>query len=329
MKLAIIGATGLVGSTLLKVIEELKVSYTELILAASEKSVGKSIFYNDKEHHLVTIDRAIELKPDIAIFSAGSAPSHEYAPVFAKQGCFVIDNSSAWRMQKDVPLVVPEINASSIDSSTKIIANPNCSTIQMVMALAPLHERYGIQRIVVSTYQSVSGTGKKAIEQLMDERANNEAIKVYPHAIDLNCIPHGGTFLENGNTSEEEKLIHETRKILNDSTIQVSATVVRVPVIGGHSESVNLEFKKPFELSDIYSTLNKTTGITIQDDPQSNIYPMPLKAHNKNEVYLGRIRRDSSIKNGLNLWVVSDNLRKGAATNAIQIAQYLINNQLV
>jgi len=328
MKLAIIGATGLVGSTLLKILDLKPLKTKELILVASEKSKNTSISFQGIEYPIQMIEEAIKQKPDIAIFSAGSSISIKYAPILAKQGCYVIDNSSAWRMDSKVPLVVPEINAHTISTQTKIIANPNCSTIQMVMAIAPLHKKYTIKRLVISTYQSVSGTGVKAINQLMDERAGKTSTKIYPHPIDLNCFPHGGEFLENGNTTEEEKLIHETRKILNDPSIALTATVVRIPVIGGHSESVNIEFEKGFELDDITSTLSHTPGITIQDNPQQNLYPMPINAKDKDDVFVGRIRRDESVKNGLNLWVVSDNLRKGAATNALQIAQYLVTNEL-
>ncbi len=325
-KIALVGATGLVGSVMIKVLEERGFQNMELIPAASSKSIGKKITFADKEIEIVSVEEAIESTPDIAIFSAGSAASLKYAPLFAEKGTVVIDNSSAWRMFDYIPLVVPQINGSILTKNDKIIANPNCSTIQMVMALAPLHNEYKIKRIVVSTYQSVTGTGVKAVAQLKGERDHTPHDKVYPHPIDLNLIPHGGSFEIDGNTTEETKLIFETRKILRDNNIQVSATVVRVPVFGGHSESVNVEFYHDFDMVKVYELLQNMNGITILDNPSENIYPMPLYAEGKDDVFVGRIRRDQSQPNTLNMWVVSDNLRKGAATNAVEIAQYLLTN---
>lgn len=323
MKLCVVGITGLVGSELIKVLNESLIKLDEFIPVASEKSAGKKVVLREQEYDVLTLAQACEMKPDIAIFSAGSAVSKEWAPKFAEAGCYVIDNSSQWRMFNEVPLVVPEINASTIQKENLIIANPNCSTIQLVLALSRLHEAFKIKRIVVSTYQSVSGTGVKAVQQLNNERTEKDGEMAYPHQIDMNCIPHGGSFSKNGYTSEEEKLIYETRKILDDANIHVSPTVVRVPVIGGHSESVNIEFDKPFEIEEIYSLLENTPGIVIQDDPKNNVYPMPLHAQGLNDTFVGRIRRDESIENGLNMWIVADNLRKGAATNAVQIVEYL------
>ncbi|HPF01281.1 MAG TPA: aspartate-semialdehyde dehydrogenase [Bacteroidales bacterium] len=323
MKLCIVGITGLVGSELIQVLNESPLHVDEFICAASERSKGKEVEIRGKKNTVVTPAMACVMKPDIAIFSAGSGVSKEWAPRFAANGCFVIDNSSQWRMYDEIPLVVPEINADTITRETKIIANPNCSTIQLVLALSRLHAAFGIKRIVVSTYQSVSGTGMYAVEQLMNERAGKQGNMVYPHPIDMNCLPHGGSFLPNGYTTEEEKLVNETRKILRAPQIQVSATVVRVPVTGGHSESVNVEFERPYEIADIYKLLSETPGVTVQDNPAENLYPMPLYAKGKNDTFVGRIRRDDSIANGLNLWVVADNLRKGAATNAVQIAEWL------
>ena len=323
MKIAVVGVTGLVGSVMLKVLEEQGFGNWELIPAASEKSVGKPIEFGGKIYPAVTVEDAVKAEPGIAIFSAGSAVSLQWAPRFAEKNCFVIDNSSAWRMRPEVPLVVPEINAHAISETTKIIANPNCSTIQMVLVLAPLHRRYGLKRVVVSTYQSVSGTGVKAVQQLFGERRNETVEKAYPYPIDLNLIPHGGDFEENGYTTEEMKLLNETRKILEHDAINVTATVVRVPVTGGHSESVNLEFENDFVLADVKAMLSQTSGVTLLDNPSENSYPMPLYAQGKDEVFVGRIRRDFSQKNSLNLWIVADNLRKGAATNAVQIAKYL------
>jgi len=324
MKLAIIGATGMVGNVMLQVLEQRNFPYDELIVAASEASVGKKLFCKGKEYSCISVEDAIASKPDIAIFSAGGSSSKKYAPLFAEVGCVVIDNSSAWRMDKNVPLVVPEINMDAIKPEHKIIANPNCSTIQMVVALAQLHNKYSINRLVVSTYQSVTGTGVKAVEQLYAEREGREASMVYPHAIDLNCLPHGGDFEANGYTSEEMKLYNETRKIYNDYTIEVTATVVRVPVVGGHSMSVNISFEKDFSVEEIIQVLSNTPGVILQDNPANNEYPMPRFAENKDEVFVGRVRKDLSYPKSLNLWIVADNLRKGAATNAIQIAEELI-----
>ncbi len=324
MKIALVGATGLVGGVMRKVLEERGFGDCEFIPAASSKSVGKIVTFAGKECKIVSVEDAIASAPDIAIFSAGSGPSLEYAPKFAAKGTVVIDNSSAWRSKTEIPLVVPEINGDVIQADDKIIANPNCSTIQMVMALAPLHQKYKIKRIVVSTYQSITGTGMKAVNQLEKERAGEPCEKAYPYQIDMNLFPHGGTFEENGYTTEETKLLNETRKILRDSEIQVSATVVRVPVTGGHSEAVNVEFYNDYDIKKVYELLNEMPGVVVQDDPANNIYPMPLFAKDKDEVFVGRIRRDYTQPNTLNLWVVGDNLRKGAATNAVQIAQYII-----
>jgi len=333
MKIAIIGATGLVGSVMIKVLEEARYipfdKISEIIPVASEKSVGKDLFFNNMPRKIVSITDAIARKPDIAIFSAGASISREYAPLFAAAGTFVIDNSSAWRMDDNIPLIVPEINASLLNSKTKIIANPNCSTIQMVLAISQLHKHLKIKRLVVSTYQSVSGTGQKAMEQLRNERAGTRTNMVYPHPIDMNLFPHGGTFETNGYTTEETKLLNETRKILGDNSIRITATVVRVPVTGGHSEAVNIEFEKEFEMDWINKLLSSTKGVVIQDDPEKSIYPMPKYAEGRDEVFVGRIRRDESQPNTINLWIVADNLRKGAATNAVQIAAYLMNNELV
>ena len=324
MKLALVGATGMVGNVMLKVLEERNFPYTELILAASENSVGKSVYCKGKQHFCVSVEDAIAAKPDIAIFSAGGSTSLKYAPLFAEVGCVVIDNSSAFRMDKNVPLVVPEINMDSVLAEHKIIANPNCSTIQMVVALAQLHKNYEVNRLIVSTYQSVTGTGVKAVEQMYAEREGREAKMVYPHAIDLNCLPHGGDFEENGYTSEEMKLYNETRKIFNDYTIEVTSTVVRVPVVGGHSMSINAYFGKDFEMKNIFETLENTPGVVVQDNPAKNEYPMPRFSEHKDDVFVGRIRKDFTYPNSINLWVVADNLRKGAATNAIQIAEALM-----
>ena len=329
MKIAVVGATGLVGSKMLQVLDEQQVRMDELIVAASERSVGKEITFQGMTHTVVSVDDAIAARPDIAIFSAGASASRQYAPRFAEQGTFVVDNSSAWRMEKNVPLVVPEINADTITPKTHIIANPNCSTIQMVMALAPLHKAYGIKRIVVSTYQSVSGSGQKGVNQLKAERAGASGTTCYPHPIDLKILPHIDSFLDNGYTKEEMKMVNETRKILRDEHIAVSSTTVRVPVWGGHSESVNVEFERPYDLPDARALMAAMPGVVVQDDPANNLYPMPLYAEGKDEVFVGRIRRDHSIANGMNLWIVSDNIRKGAATNAVQIAKYLIEKRFV
>ena len=325
MKIAVVGATGLVGSKMLQVLDEQKVQIDELIVAASERSVGKEIVFQGKTYKVVSVDEAIAARPDIAIFSAGGAASKQYAPRFAEQGTFVVDNSSAWRMEKNVPLVVPEINADTITKDTHIIANPNCSTIQMVMALAPIQKAYGIKRLVISTYQSVSGSGVKGLRQLDCEEHGQPVEKpAYPHQIYRNVLPHGGDFCENDYTTEEEKLVNETRKILRDPSIAITATVCRVPVTGGHSEAVNVETEKPFEIEDVKKLMAAMPGVVVQDDPAQNLYPMAITAFDRDEVFVGRIRRDYSIANGMNLWIVSDNIRKGAATNAVQIAQYLI-----
>jgi aspartate-semialdehyde dehydrogenase len=329
MKIAIVGATGLVGSVMLNVLEERKFPCETIIPVASEKSIGKKVKYNNAEVEILGIKQAISLKPDIAIFSAGGEISLKWAPEFAKAGTTVIDNSSAWRMHADKKLIVPEINASLLTKEDKIIANPNCSTIQMVVALAPLHKKYKIKRVVVSTYQSVTGSGIKAVNQLENERKKVDGAMAYPHQIDLNCLPHGGNFDETGYTSEEVKLLNETRKILGDNSIQVTATVVRVPVYGGHSEAINVEFKHDFDLLDVKSILRNAEGIVLEDNPDDNIYPMPINAQGKDAVFVGRIRKDFSQPNSLNLWVVADNLRKGAATNAVQIAEYLMKEKLV
>lgn len=328
MKIAIVGATGLVGREILKVLEEFNFPVSTLIPVASERSVGQEIEFAGKPFKVVSMDTAISMRPDIAIFSAGGETSKIHAPRFAEVGTIVIDNSSAWRMEPNVPLVVPEINTHTIGDS-KIIANPNCSTIQMVVALAPLHAAYKIKRLVISTYQSVSGTGKNAVQQLMDERAGKEATMVYPHSIDLNCLPHCDIFLDNDYTKEEMKLVHETRKILGDQSIAITATAVRVPVSGGHSECVNVEFENEFELEEVINLLKNTEGLVVMDDPSNAIYPTPQFCHGKNEVFVGRIRRDESQAKTLNLWIVADNLRKGAATNAVQIANYIQQKQIV
>lgn len=326
MKIALVGATGLVGGVMRKVLVERGFGDCEFIPAASSKSVGKKLMFGDREVEVVSVEDAIAAKPDFAIFSAGSAASKEYAPRFAAVGTVVIDNSAAWRCEPDIPLVVPEINGDVITSKDHIIANPNCSTIQMVMALAPLHKRFKIKRLVVSTYQSITGTGKKAVDQLMSERAGQPCERAYPHPIDMNLFPHGGNFLDDGYTTEEIKLLNETRKILRDNDIQVTATVVRVPVTGGHSEAVNVEFCHDYELSEVYDLLNNMPGVKVLDNPAENVYPMPKYAENQDDVFVGRVRRDFSQPNSLNLWVVADNLRKGAATNAVQIMQYIIHN---
>lgn len=329
MKIAVVGATGMVGNVMLEVLLERNLPITELILAASERSKGNKVDWNGKTYTVVGLQEAVNAKPEIAIFSAGGTVSLEWAPKFAEVGTTVIDNSSAWRMDDSKKLIVPEINASELTKEDKIIANPNCSTIQMVLALAPLHHNYGLKRLVISTYQSVTGTGVAAIKQLEDERAGIEGEKVYPYIIDKNCLPHGGDFYEDGYTSEEMKLVNETQKILRDDAIKVTATVVRVPVVGGHSESINVELHKSFDLETLKKQMGEMPGVTIQDDFKNNIYPMPIHAHGKDDVFVGRIRRDISVENGLNMWVVSDNLRKGAATNAIQIAEYLIKEKLI
>jgi aspartate-semialdehyde dehydrogenase len=328
MKTAVVGATGMVGRTMMKVLEERNFPVTELIPAASEKSVGKEITFKGKQVRIVGVKEAVDAKPEFAIFSAGASVSKEWAPAFAKNGTVVIDNSSAWRMDKSVPLIVPEINSHVLKKGDKIIANPNCSTIQMVMALAPLHRKYVIKRIVVSTYQSVTGTGVKAVTQMENERSGIKGEMAYAHPIDMNCFPHGGSFLSDGYTTEEQKLVDETRKILEDQTIQVTATVVRIPVVGGHSEAVNIEFENDFNIDDVRSLIGQFPGVVVYDSPAENKYPMPILAYNRDEVFVGRIRRDLSREKCLNLWIVSDNIRKGAATNAIQIAEYMVENRL-
>lgn len=329
MRVAVVGVTGMVGGVMLEVLKEHNFPITELIPVASARSKGKQIEFDGKSFEVVTIPEAIEMRPDIAIFSAGGGTSKEWAPKFAEVGTTVIDNSSAWRMDPSKKLVVPEINAKELVEADKIIANPNCSTIQMVLALAPLHEKYGIKRLVISTYQSVTGTGVAAVKQMMNEREGIEGEMVYPHPIDKNCLPHGGDFLENGYTSEEMKLVNETRKILGDDSIQVTATVVRVPVIGGHSEAVNVEFHNDYDLAEVRQLLEDFDGITVQDDVANFVYPMPLQSQHKDDVFVGRLRRDESQPNSLDMWIVADNLRKGAATNAVQIASYLLEHNLV
>ncbi|KPQ17044.1 MAG: aspartate-semialdehyde dehydrogenase Asd [Algoriphagus marincola HL-49] len=329
MKLAVVGATGLVGSEILEVLDEHNFPYDELLLVASERSVGKQIEYKGKTHTVIGLADAVAAKPEIAIFSAGGSTSLEWAPKFAEVGTTVVDNSSAWRMDPSKKLVVPEINAKELSKEDKIIANPNCSTIQMVLALEPLRQRYGIKRVVVSTYQSVTGTGKAAVDQMMAERAGEEPEMVYPYKIDMNVLPHIDVFQPNGYTKEEMKMINETKKIFSDDSIAVTATTVRIPTMGGHSESVNVEFKTDFDLAEVRDLLTKTPGIVVQDDPEKLLYPMPIHAHKKDEVFVGRLRRDESQANTLNMWIVADNLRKGAATNAVQIAEYLLANKLV
>ena len=329
MKVAVVGATGMVGRVMIKVLEERKFPITEFIAVASAKSVGQKVMFNNQPHEIVSMDDAIEQRPDIAIFSAGGNTSLEFAPKFAAAGTTVIDNSSAWRMHEDIKLVVPEINASALTSDDKIIANPNCSTIQLVMALKPLHDKYSIKRCVISTYQSITGTGVKAVEQLRNELAGEKGEMAYPYPIHKNAIPHCDVFEENGYTKEELKLTREPQKILDDRSIAFTATAVRIPVVGGHSESVNIEFRNDFDLTEVRTILANTPGITVQDNPEMNTYPMPIYAQGKDDVFIGRIRRDHSQPNTLNCWIVSDNLRKGAATNAVQIAEYLKDNDLI
>jgi aspartate-semialdehyde dehydrogenase len=329
MKIAVVGATGLVGTEMLKVLKERNFPLTELIPVASERSVGKKINFKGVEFTVHSMQQAIDAKPAIAIFSAGGDTSKEWAPKFAAAGITVIDNSSAWRMDPGKKLVVPEVNAHVLTKEDKIIANPNCSTIQMVVVLEPLHKKYTIKRVVVSTYQSVSGTGVKAVDQLMNERKGIKGEMAYKYQIDLNAIPQIDVFLENGYTKEEMKMVNETRKILGDDSIMLTSTTVRIPVIGGHSEAVNIEFEKEYELDDIRNILSATKGIIIKDDPAQQLYPMPIDSQGKDEVFVGRIRRDESQPKTINMWIVADNLRKGAATNAIQIAEYLIEKKLV
>jgi len=329
MKVAVVGATGLVGGVMLKVLEERNFPVSELLPVASEKSVGSDIIFKNKKYKVIGLEEAVKQAPAIAIFSAGGTTSLEWAPKFAEVGTTVIDNSSAWRMDPTKKLVVPEVNAHCLKKEDKIIANPNCSTIQMVVVLNPIHQKYKIKRVVVSTYQSVTGTGKKVVDQMMNERNGIKGEMAYPYQIDLNVLPHIDVFLENGYTKEEMKMILETNKIMEDNSIMVTATTVRIPTIGGHSESVNIQLENDFDLQEIRTMLASTPGVILQDSPETNTYPMPLYAHNKDEVFVGRIRRDFSQPNSLNLWIVADNLRKGAATNAVQIAEYLLANNLV
>ena len=329
MKLAIIGCTGLVGNEVLAVLSELSVPITKLILVASKKNIGKKVTFKTQKITIVGIEEAIDQIPEIAIFCAGSNVSKQWAQKFVDSGTSVIDNSSFFRMEENIPLVVPEVNGVVLKKSNKIIANPNCSTIQMVVALNDIYKKFGLKRLVISTYQSVSGTGQAAVKQMMDERQGLKPQRVYPYQIDQNCFPHGGNFLENGYTTEELKLMDETRKIFNDSSIKITATVVRIPVVGGHSESINVETHKPFQIEEVKKTLINTDGVKVQDNPSKFDYPMPITAHNKNDVFVGRIRKDETVENGLNIWIVADNLRKGAATNAVQIADYIFKKNLL
>ena len=329
MRLAVVGATGMVGTIMIKLLEERNFPVSEILLVASEKSIGNELYFNGKTIKVIGLKDALFKKPEIAIFSAGSTISLEWAPKFAEVGTTVIDNSSAWRMDLSTKLVVPEINASTLTANDKIIANPNCSTIQLVMALAPLHEKYRMKRVIISTYQSVSGTGKKAVNQLENEISGVQSEMAYPYPIHKNALPHCDDFEENGYTKEEMKLAREPQKILNDRSFSISATAVRIPTTGGHSESVNVEFKKDFEINTVRKILHETPGVTVQDNPDTNTYPMPIYANGKDDVFVGRIRRDETLEKTLNMWIVSDNLRKGAATNAIQIAEYIIDKKLI
>ena len=329
MKVAVVGATGVVGTVMLELLDKRKFPVTEIIPVASERSIGNKIKFHGKEYSIVSLNDAVEMKPDIALFSAGGSTSLEWAPKFAEKGTRVVDNSSAWRMDSTKKLIVSEVNSESLTENDYIIANPNCSTMQMLVVLAPLHRKFKIKRLVISTYQSVSGTGKNAIDQLYSERNDSKPEKVYPYSIDQNLLPHCDVFEEGGYTKEENKLINETRKILNDNSIQITSTAVRVPIEICHGESVNIEFEDDFKLEEVFSILRSSPGLIVEDDPDKNIYPMPINASNKDEVFVGRIRRDFSIKSGLNLWIVADNLRKGAATNTIQIAEKLIEMNLV
>lgn len=329
MKVAVVGATGMVGEVMLKILAERNFPITELLLVASERSVGKKLSFREKEYTLIDLETALAAKPDLAIFSAGGDTSLEWAPKFAAAGTTVVDNSSAWRMDPTKKLIVPEINANELTKEDKIIANPNCSTIQMVLALSPLHRKYKMKRVVVSTYQSVSGTGVKAVQQLENEIAGISGEMAYPYPISKNALPHCDVFLENGYTKEEMKLAREPQKIFNDRTFSVTATAVRIPTSGGHSESVNVEFENDFELAEVRKLLSQTPGIVVQDNTDTNTYPMPIYANGKDDVFVGRIRRDETQPNTLNMWIVADNLRKGAATNAVQIAEYLVENSLV
>jgi aspartate-semialdehyde dehydrogenase len=327
--IAVVGSTGLVGQKMLRVLEERKVPCEKVIAVASERSVGRQLKFGHGHLTVVGVEEALAMKPNVALFSAGSALSKHWAKSFTAQGCFVIDNSSAWRMDPDVPLVVPEVNGDSLKAESKLIANPNCSTIQLVLAMAPLHRAFGLQRMVISTYQAVTGTGQAAVHQMNDERAGKEAQMVYPYPIDMNCLPHGGDFQDNGYTTEEMKLVHESRKIMDAPNLKVTATVVRVPILGGHSESVNARFEKPFDLPQVRELLKNQPGIILEDNPAKNQYPMPLFAGDKDHVFVGRLRLDESEENSLNLWIVSDNLRKGAATNAVQILEQLLERGFV
>ena len=329
MRIAVVGVTGMVGKVMLDVLTERNIPISELIPVASEKSIGKTILFKGENLEVIGLAEALNSQPDIALFSAGGDTSLEWAPKFAENGTTVIDNSSAWRMKKDIKLVIPEINASKLTSTDKIIANPNCSTIQMVMAIAPLHKVFRIKRLVISTYQSITGTGVKAVEQLNNEMYDKIGDKAYLYQIHKNALPQCDVFLKNDYTKEEMKLVQETHKILEDSSIGITATAIRIPVVGGHSESVNIEFELKYDIKKVRTILNETIGVEVIDDPKKNLYPMPINAKGKDEVFIGRIRRDESIENGLNLWIVSDNLRKGAATNTIQIAEYLIHNNIV
>ena len=329
MRIAVVGVTGMVGKVMLDVLTERNIPISELIPVASEKSIGKTILFKGENLEVIGLAEALNTQPDIALFSAGGDTSLEWAPKFAENGTTVIDNSSAWRMKKDIKLIIPEINASQLTSTDKIIANPNCSTIQMVMAIAPLHKAFKIKRLVISTYQSITGTGVKAVEQLDNEMYDKIGEKAYPYQIHKNALPQCDVFLKNDYTKEEMKLVQETHKILEDPSIGITATAIRIPVVGGHSESVNIEFELKYDIKKVRTILNKTIGVEVIDDPKKNLYPMPINAEGKDEVFIGRIRRDESIENGLNLWIVSDNLRKGAATNTIQIAEYLIHNNIV
>ena len=329
MRIAVVGVTGMVGKVMLDVLTERNIPISELIPVASEKSIGKTILFKGENLEVIGLAEALNTQPDIALFSAGGDTSLEWAPKFAENGTTVIDNSSAWRMKKHIKLIIPEINASQLTSTDKIIANPNCSTIQMVMAIAPLHKVFRIKRLVISTYQSITGTGVKAVEQLNNEMYDKIGDKAYPYQIHKNALPQCDVFLKNDYTKEEMKLVQETHKILEDPSIGITATAIRIPVVGGHSESVNIEFELKYDIKKVRTILNKTIGVEVIDDPKKNLYPMPINAEGKDEVFIGRIRRDESIENGLNLWIVSDNLRKGAATNTIQIAEYLIHNNIV
>lgn len=329
MKVAVVGATGMVGRMMLKVLEERNFPVDTLLPAASERSAGKEVIFMGKPVRVISVMEAVEARPDLALFSAGASVSKEWAPVFAENGTVVIDNSSAWRMEKEIPLIVPEINADVITKNDRIIANPNCSTIQLLIALAPLHREYTIRRLVISTYQSVTGTGVKAVTQLENERQGLNGEMAYPYPIDKNCIPQCDVFVENGYTKEEMKLVNETRKILRDNEIRITATAVRVPVTGGHSESVNIEFDREFDLDRIRDLLSNAPGMVLYDNPEEKKYPMPLISHDRDEVFVGRVRRDFSQERTLNLWVVADNIRKGAATNAVQIGEYMISSGLL